>query len=153
RQPGLLGLALAEPTLSAEIIADGIHVHPMLVDAFLRLKPAGKAILVSEGISAAGCGEGDFQLGSISVQVAGGRCESGGILAGSVLTLEKAIQNVMQFSRLDLASAIPLASLNPAELMGWNGAGRLQTGSPANFTVFHRTGDLLACYLAGQPVN
>lgn len=153
RAPGLLGLALTEAGLSAEIIADGIHVHPRLVAAFCRLKKEeGRAILASDGISAAGCGDGNFRLGPIEVQVAGGRCEANGSLAGSVLTMDAAVKNVMEFGRQTLAEALAMATVNPARLLGeerepW------REGARADLTVWSRNGDLKATFAAGQQVH
>ncbi|HWG38338.1 MAG TPA: N-acetylglucosamine-6-phosphate deacetylase [Terriglobales bacterium] len=152
RHPGLLGLALTEPGLWAEIIADGVHVHPRLVGAFCRLKPEGKAILASDGISAAGCGDGMFQLGPIQVRVMQGRCESNGSLAGSVLTLDGAVQNVMNFARLGVAEALTMATRNPATLLRVQPP-QMAVGSAADITVWTRAGALRATFLAGQQVH
>ncbi|HUX66449.1 MAG TPA: N-acetylglucosamine-6-phosphate deacetylase [Terriglobales bacterium] len=153
RDPGLLGEALANPQLSAEIIADGIHVDPLLVDLFLRLKGPQHAVLVSDGISATGCGDGRFQLGPIAVEVAQGRCLADGRLAGSVLTLDQAVRNVMAFAGWDLAPALRLASLNPAALLGWTHKGRLAPGADADFLVLSPSGAVLETYIAGQKVD
>ncbi|HVA64007.1 MAG TPA: N-acetylglucosamine-6-phosphate deacetylase [Terriglobales bacterium] len=153
RDPGLLGEALANPTLSAEIIADGIHVDPLLVALFLRLKGAAQAVLVSDGISAAGCGDGRFSLGGIRVEVAHGRCLADGRLAGSVLTPDQAVRNVMSFAGWELAPALRLASLNPATLLGWTHKGRLAPGADADFLVLSPGGAVLETYIAGQKVD
>lgn len=150
REPGLLGLALAEPSLSAEIIADGLHVDPLLAGMFVRLKAPGAAVLVSDGISAAGCGDGQYTLGGITVTVCGSRCTAGSALAGSVLTLDQAVQNVRAWTGHDWGSAVRMASLNPAELLGWRHKGRLEVGAEADVAVFSPKGEILATYMAGR---
>jgi N-acetylglucosamine-6-phosphate deacetylase len=150
RELGLLGLALAEPSLSAEIIADGLHVDPLLVGMFVRLKAPGAAVLVSDGISATGCGDGQYALGGIGVSVCGNRCTAGGTLAGSVLTLDEAVRNVRTWTGYDWAPAIAMASLNPADLMGWRNKGRLEAGADADVAVFSPNGEILATYVAGK---
>lgn len=153
RDPGLLGEALMNPRLSAEIIADGIHVDPLLVELFLRLKGPEQAVLVSDGISAAGCGDGTFPLGGLEVTVAAGRCSAGGHLAGSVLTLDQAVRNVMRFAGWTLGAAVRLASANPARLLGLERKGRLNPGADADLAVLSPAGKVLATYVAGQKVD
>ncbi|MGH9412546.1 MAG: N-acetylglucosamine-6-phosphate deacetylase [Terriglobales bacterium] len=153
REPGLLGLALADPGLSAEIIADGVHVDPVLVRLFLRAKAPGRAILVSDGISAAGMGDGQFHLGNIAVTVSGSRCCCGDTLAGSVLTLDRALCNVRLWSAWGWADTVSLACQNPATLMGWERKGRLAPGGDADIAVFSPCGEIVAVYVAGKLVH
>ncbi|MGH9488244.1 MAG: N-acetylglucosamine-6-phosphate deacetylase [Terriglobales bacterium] len=153
REPGLLGLALADAELSAEIIADGQHVDPMLVSLFLQVKAEGKAMLVSDGISATGMGDGEYSLGGIEVRVKDGCCRAGGQLAGSVLTLEQAVANVRRWTGWDWARAIRLATLNPASLLGWTSKGRLEVGADADVAVFSPQGKIMATYVAGRLEN
>ena len=88
RDPGLLGAILTDRRVTADIIADGIHVNPIVVDLFVRCKGVEAAVLITDGISATGMPDGTYRLGSFEVQVRDNRCESHGKLAGSVLTLE-----------------------------------------------------------------
>lgn len=153
REPGLLGVALSEAELSAEIIADGVHVHPDLVRLFVHSKAAGRAILVSDAISAAGMGEGTFHLGTIAVSVSQGRCLAGETLAGSVLTLDQAVRNAVVWTGCGWAGAVRMASLNPATLLGWNHYGRLEAGAAADVVVLSPRGEIMATYMAGRLVN
>lgn len=150
REPGLLGLALSQADLSAEIIADGIHVAPELAAMFFRLKAPGKAVLVSDGISASGRGDGQFMLGTLKVTVEGGCCRHEGVLAGSVLTLDHAVRNAIKFGGLDLANAVRMATLNPAELVGLKSKGRLETGMDADVLVLSERGDVQAVFQQGE---
>ncbi len=150
REPGLLGLALSDPALSAEIIADGIHVAPELTGMFLRMKAPGRAVLVSDGISASGCGDGEFTLGAIKVEVARGCCRHEGALAGSVLTLDQAVRHAMKFGGLELAAAVRMATLNPAALVGLERKGRLEAEMDADVLVLSATGEVKAVFQGGQ---
>lgn len=153
REPGLLGMALAEPELSAELIADGVHVDPALVRLFLRAKAPGRAVLVSDGISATGMGDGEFRLGDIAVNVTGNRCCSGETLAGSVLLLDAAVRNVRAWTGCGWADAARTATQNPATLVGWTRKGRLAPGCDADVAVFSPRGEIVAAYAAGKLVN
>ncbi|HEY7854946.1 MAG TPA: N-acetylglucosamine-6-phosphate deacetylase [Terriglobales bacterium] len=153
RAPGLLGFALSQRELFAEIIADGIHVAPEMVDLFLRAKGRDRAVLVSDGISATGCGDGRFCLGSIEVEVAHGACRAGGRLAGSVLTLDQAVRNVMRFAHWPLEDALRLASANPARLLRNSTKGRLTPSGDADCVVLTSEGDIVAAFIAGRQVD
>ena len=93
REPGVLGAVLANDRVTADLIADGIHVHPEVIVLFLRAKGPEGAVLITDAISATGMGDGKFRLGGFEVEVTGDRCEYEGKLAGSVLTLDRAIRN------------------------------------------------------------
>ena len=84
--------------ISADIIVDGIHVAPPVVKLFLRAKGRERAVLITDAISATGMPDGRYQLGPIEVDVKDGKCTSNGSLAGSVLTMDRAVRNVTQFS-------------------------------------------------------
>ncbi|MGH9520321.1 MAG: N-acetylglucosamine-6-phosphate deacetylase [Terriglobales bacterium] len=153
REPGLLAEVLGNLNLSAEIIADGIHVDPVVVNLFLRLKGENLAVLVSDGISAAGCGDGEFLLGELQVEVKNGRCLLGDKLAGSVLTLDAAVQNIVRWSGWPIEKAVQLATLNPANALGLKQKGRLEIGADADLVELSPQGGVMATYVAGQQVN
>ena len=147
REPGLAAVVLDTPTLYAEAIVDGIHVHPAMIRFWLRMKGEHRAILVTDGMSATGMPEGHFKLGDLDVEVRNGVCLSGGVLAGSVLTQDQAVANLRQIAGTSLAVAVGLASHNPAEMMGLDSLMRFAPGCPANCNIFnkdgHRVGSLL----------
>ncbi|HVB39378.1 MAG TPA: N-acetylglucosamine-6-phosphate deacetylase [Terriglobales bacterium] len=153
RDPGLLGEALMNPALSAEIIADGIHVDPLLVQMFFRLKGPERAILVSDALSAAGCGDGRYQLGAMAVEVKAGHCIHEGRLAGSVLTLDQAVRNAMTLGGSSLPAAVAMATRNPAALLGLTHKGRLEVGADADIVVLSPAGEVQATYIAGMQVH
>ncbi len=102
----------------AEIICDGIHVDPMMVRLFFKAKDKDRIILVTDGISATGMPDGTYMLGDMEVEVRDGRCTSDGVLAGSVLTLDRGVQNLVEFTGASLDTAVAAASRNPSQLMG-----------------------------------
>lgn len=151
REPGLLGAVLTDPNLSADIIADGIHVDPSVVDLFVRAKGVNAAVLITDGISATGMPDGTYKLGGLTVEVRGGRCESEGRLAGSVLTLDCAVRNICQYANLSFLDGVRMATLNPARVLGMESRkGVLQKGADADFAVFARSGEVLGTIVGGK---
>jgi len=137
RNPGLLGAVLTDNGVTADIIVDGIHVAPAVVDLFIRAKGLDGAVLITDAISATGMPDGTYKLGELEVQVREGRCESGGRLAGSVLTLDRAVHNTMQFAGVTLQHAIRMATWNPARVLGIaHRKGTLSVGADADIAVF-----------------
>lgn len=150
RDPGLLGAILTDNNLTADIIADGQHVRPEVVDVFLRAKGLDRAVLITDGISATGMPDGTYHLGSYQVEVCDGRCESHGKLAGSVLTMDLAIRNVMKFGGISFQDAIRLATLNPARVLGIeNRKGSLQVAADADIAVFSPAGEIRQTIVGG----
>ena len=156
REPGVLGVVLDEPDLYAELICDGIHVAPELVRLWLRLK-GERAMLVTDGISATGMGDGRYALGPLAVDVHGARCSLAGApetLAGSVLTLDRAVSNLMSFTGCSLEDAVRCASSQPAAMLGLEATvASLRAGQAASFNQYSPAGVLEATYLYGKPVQ
>jgi N-acetylglucosamine-6-phosphate deacetylase len=155
REPGIAAYVLDESALFAEIICDGIHVDPIMVRLFFKAKGEDRIILVTDGMSATGMPDGTYLLGDMEVQVHNGRCTTGGThgtLAGSVLTLDRGVQNFIEFTGASLKTAVAAASRNPAQLMGIDDAwGALDTGRTANITVLSPTSQVIQTFLAGRP--
>lgn len=152
RGPGILGVVLDDQNLFAELICDGVHVAPEIVRLWLKAKGPDRGILVSDSMAAAGMPEGEYTLGGIPVTVAGGVCLADGVLAGSVLTLDRAVANLQTMTGVDLANAVRLASTNPARMAGFEDIGDLRVGSFADLNRYNRDGDLLQTYVHGVPV-
>jgi N-acetylglucosamine-6-phosphate deacetylase len=151
REPGILGVVLMDERLSAEIIADGIHVDPLIVQLFLKAKGGDAAVLVTDGTSATGMPNGRYRLGSLDVDVKDGKCMADGKLAGSVLTMDKAVQNVMKFANWDLQQAVRLATLNPARAVGLlPKAGTLAPGAVADIVALGPGGEVRKTIVRGQ---
>ena len=144
RDPGIIGQVLSDDHMSADIIVDGIHVAPPVVKLFLRAKGRERAVLITDAISATGMPDGRYQLGPIEVDVKDGKCTFGGSLAGSVLTMDRAVRNVIQFSDWSLRDAVRAATLNPAQAVGLSAHhGVLVQGANADFTVLTPAGEVL----------
>ena len=152
RQPGLLGSVLTDPGVSADIIADGIHLDPTVVQLFLRAKGTQAAVLITDAISATGMPEGRYRLGSFEVEVRGNKCTKvrGDTLAGSVLRLDQAVRNVMQFAGWKLEEAVQLASVNPAAVIGEKGRGILKARADADVIVLSPRGEVQKTIIAGN---
>ena len=153
REPGILGTLLDADALYAEAICDGVHVHPALIRLWLKAKGADRAILVTDGMSATGMPDGMYTLGDFAVEVKDGVCMSQGTLAGSVLTMDQAVANVVRFTGSSLAVAVGLASKNPARMLGMEELTRLEVGCPANFNLYSDSGALKGTMLHGEMVQ
>jgi len=150
REPGIIGEMLTDSRLSADIIADGIHLDPAVVELFLKAKGPDSAVLITDATAATGMPEGRYRLGSLEVEVKDGRCLSDGRLAGSVLTMDRAVRNVMRFARWDLGRALRLASLNPARVAGLTGRGKLEPGAQADIVALSPEGEVKATIVRGS---
>jgi N-acetylglucosamine-6-phosphate deacetylase len=151
RDPGILGEVLTDNHLSADIIADGIHLAPEIVQLFLQSKGRERAVLITDAISASGMPDGTYQLGPITVEVKDGKCTSEGKLAGSVLTMDRAVRNVTLFSDWTLRDAIRAATFNPARAVGFSQYGELAPGAEANLVVLSPSGEVRKTIVRGQP--
>jgi len=150
REPGILGTVLTTDALYAELICDGIHVAPEMVKLFWRAKGAQRGILVTDAMSAAGMPNGEYRLGDFAVQVADGRAMAGGVLAGSVLTLDRALTNFMEFSGAPLEEALRMLTVNPALMLGVGpSAGSIGVGQPPNLVAVDRAGKLVGSVVHG----
>jgi N-acetylglucosamine-6-phosphate deacetylase len=151
REPGILGTVLTTDSLYAELICDGIHTAPELAKLWWRAKGPERAILVTDAMSAAGMPDGEYQLGGFAVQVANGKAMARGVLAGSVLTLDRALTNFIEFTGAPLEQALRLLTANPAAMTGLNHqAGSLAVGQPANLVAVDSQGRLVASFVNGQ---
>ena len=150
REPGIIGEVLTDSRLSADIIVDGIHLDPAIVELFLKAKGPDQAVLITDAISATGMPEGRYRLGTFEVEVKNGCCLLGGKLAGSVLTMDRAVRNVMQFAHWDLQQALRLATLNPARVAGLTNRGKLEAGAEADFVVLSPDGEVRSTIIRGE---
>jgi N-acetylglucosamine-6-phosphate deacetylase len=150
RDPGILAEVLTDSRLSADIIADGIHLDPTIVELFLKAKGIDGAVLITDAISATGMPDGRYRLGTFEVEVKNGRCLADGKLAGSVLTMDRAVRNVMHFAHWDLQQAIRLATINPARVAGFTDRGKLEAGAVADFVVLSPSGEVRNTVIGGE---
>jgi N-acetylglucosamine-6-phosphate deacetylase len=137
RIPGTVGAVLTDDNIFAQLIVDGIHLHPEIVKLTIRAKGMDRVILITDAIRAAGLGDGRYELGGQDIHVEDGiaRTSSGG-LAGSTLSLDVALRNVMEFAEISISDAVALATINPAKAMGWDDhKGKLAVGADADVIV------------------
>jgi len=152
RDPGILGVVLDEGSLFAEIISDGYHVDPSIVRLFWKAKGSDRAILVTDGISATGMPDGMYKLGNLDVEVKNGECLYQGTIAGSTLTMDRAVSNFHAFTGAGLQDVVALAGRNPAQMLGLDGRfGALAVGRRADFVVLGEDGVLRETVLGGMP--
>jgi N-acetylglucosamine-6-phosphate deacetylase len=154
RDPGILAEVLTDLQLSADIIADGIHVAPEIVQLFLHAKGVERAVLITDAMSAAGMPDGTYQLGPIQVEVKDSKCTADGKLAGSVLTMDRAVRNVTRFAGWSLRDAVRAATLNPVRAAGLaEGHGTLAPGAEANLVVLNPSGEVRQTFVRGRAAS
>ena len=138
RDPGVIGAVLTSPEVTAELIADGIHVDEIAMKVLLQAKGPEHVVLISDGTPATGMPDGKYKLGGIDVTVVNGVCrDADGKLAGSTLTLDRALRNVVGLG-IPLAAAVRMLTLNPATVLGIEfKKGALRTGADADILLLN----------------
>jgi N-acetylglucosamine-6-phosphate deacetylase len=153
RDPGIAGEVLTNPHLTADVIADGIHVDPVMVQLFLKAKGVENSVLITDATSATGMPDGKYSLGTLEVEVKDGTVQREGKLAGSVLTMDRAVRNAMKFAGWDLRQAVQTATVNPARVAGAPNKGVLKPGGDADFVVLSADGEIQATVIRGEVVQ
>jgi N-acetylglucosamine-6-phosphate deacetylase len=127
-------------------------VHPAAVKVFWRSKGPERAMLITDAMSAAGMPDGNYKLGELDVRVKDGKCIVGeDTLAGSTLTLDRAVRNFAEFTGAPLDKVAALASRNPARMAGLEDQiGALAVGRNADITVFSAQNEVVETILRGQ---
>jgi len=153
REPGVAGFALTTDDLSVELICDGHHLAPRVVDLAFRCKPAGKAVLVSDAVAALGMPEGDCELFGVPCRIENGavRLRDGGQLAGSCLRLDAAVRNVRAWvPHLALEEVLRAASSAAASVVGASACGHLRRGYIADIAVLDPALEVVATICRGS---
>lgn len=137
RAPGTVGALMTTDSVSCEIIADNIHVHLAAVHALIRAKGTDRTILITDAIRASGIGDGEVDLGGQTVYVKNNTATlADGTLAGSVLTMDQGVRNVLRVTGLTLEQASPMFSYNAARQIGLGQRkGKLQIGYDADLVL------------------
>jgi N-acetylglucosamine-6-phosphate deacetylase len=153
RDAGLLGEVLTNDQLFAEIICDGLHVDPAIVRLFWKAKGPNRALLVTDAMAGTGMPDATYRLGELEVHVVNGRAIIGeDTLAGSTLTLDRAVVNFSQFAGATLAESVVLATRNPARLTGLDAEiGALAPGRSADIAVLSPKNEVVETFLRGEP--
>ena len=154
REPGVVGAALTEPGLTTEVIADGIHIHPIILKMIHQMKGAGKVILVTDAMKATGLPEGIYDLGGQEVMVKGEQAKlQDGTLAGSVLTMNKAVHNMVTKVGIPLTEALQMASYSPAKLLDIaDKKGTLEPDKDADIVILNKNFETELTMVSGQVV-
>lgn len=150
RVPGLVGAALADAGSCCMLIADGFHVHPAVFQLVMRAKGVDKTVLVTDGTAASGAPAGSYRLGTLEVVSDGQKVAlADGTLAGSCLTLDRAIHNVCQWG-VSLPDALRMASEVPAQLLGLKDRGAIAPGHRADLVVWDLDQGVQATLVGGK---
>ncbi len=151
RSPGPIGAVLADESVTAGVICDGIHVDPVAVTMAWRSLGPHRMSLVSDASPALGAPYGRFNIGGFEIV----HDETGvrtldGVLAGSALELDRAVRNLMSFTGCSLADALATVTTTPADLLGLTDRGRIRTGARADLTIVDPAGNLHRTVIAGE---
>jgi N-acetylglucosamine-6-phosphate deacetylase len=156
REVGIVGVALSDDRLSTELICDGHHLSEHAVDLALRCKPPRKAVLVSDAVGALGLPDGEYDMFGSRCLVAHGavRLKPGGQLAGSCLSLDRALHNVRRWQPdLDLADLVHMASWAPAQAVGLDQfRGTIESGKEADLVLLDRDFSVVRTFRSGVQV-
>ena len=149
RSPGIVGAVLTDRRLSADLIADGIHLDPAIVKLVAEAKGPEQIVLITDAISATDMPDGRYRLGTFEVGVREGKCMVNGKLAGSVLTMDRAVRNLARFAEWPLPLAVAAASQNAARVASISSKGVLAVGADADFVVLSPEGEVLRTFVGG----
>jgi N-acetylglucosamine-6-phosphate deacetylase len=152
RDPGTAGAVLLDKEAYVEVIADGIHLHPAILEMIYRLKGSNKMGLISDCIVAGGLNDGTYRLGMLDVHVYDGVARTvSGSLAGSTLTLDKAIRNLITLAKIPPLEAVHMASLVPARFLGVDDTlGSIKKGKRANLAIINDKCQVQATLIDGK---
>ena len=155
REPGMVGVALADRNSWCGIIFDGHHVHPVAAKLALAAKPRGKMLIVTDAMSPVGTNDTEFPFFAGKVTRVGNKLTNDtGSLAGSVLDMAAAVQYAVTELGTDKGEALRMASLYPAEFLGIaDRAGRIAAGYRADLVLLDQKGVVQQCFIAGQSLK
>ncbi|WP_432503240.1 N-acetylglucosamine-6-phosphate deacetylase [Kineococcus arenarius] len=137
RAPGAAGALLADERVVVELIADGVHLDPAVLALAARAAGPARTALVTDATAAAGAPDGTYRLGELDVEVSGGtaRLAGGGAIAGSTLTLDRALRHAVTAAGIDLDDALAAVTAVPAALLGRSDRGHLEPGATGGAVV------------------
>lgn len=151
REPGSVGAALTDDRLTVGLIADGVHAHPAALTLALRAKGWERLALVTDAVSAAGRGPGTYALGGAPIVSDGESARRrDGTLAGSTLTLDRAVRVMIERGGAHVEQALSMATQVPARLLDRDDLGRLAAGCVADLVLWSASMEVEATYIGGQ---
>ncbi len=137
RAAGLTAIALTDDRIHCEIILDGSHIHPKMIDLACRTKPKDKVVGISDAIQGTGLHDGVYHLGDAEIHIEKGKVTTAdGTLAGSTMTLERGWRHLIAFTHLENTEASACLTYNPAKSIGLDDRGELKPGKIADITFF-----------------
>lgn len=150
-EPALMGAAL-ERDVFCEAICDGRHLHPGSIKMLLSIKGSNRMVPVTDSIMATGLPDGDYHLGVNEITVIGGDAllKDKSVRAGSTLTMDQALRNLLLFTGRPLEHILPMFSKTPAALLGISHLGTIAPGNDADFVLLDDTGVILQTYIQGK---
>jgi len=154
REPGVIGATLTTDGVMVQIIADGLHLHPATLALVVRCKGVDEVLLITDAIAGAGLPDGEYALGPQRVIVRNGEARTpAGNLAGSTLTLECAVANMVRLAGVSLPAALQMASLNPARVLSLEQhKGRLAPGYDADLVALDADFNVRLTVVGGRVV-
>lgn len=153
REPGATGAVLSQPHVYAELIADGHHLHPVVLRIAAQ-QMAGRAVLITDAMRACGMAEGTYKLYDYDVSVADGAARlADGTLAGSVLTMAGAVCNMVELASLPLESVVPMASEVPARLLNLSDRGTITPGKRADIVQLDDRMRVRRVWIGGEEIS
>ncbi len=151
RAPGSVGAALTDDRVAVGVIADGVHAHPAALALAVRAKGWERVLLVTDAVAAAGEPAGTYALGGAPVVSDGAAARrADGTLAGSTLTLDRAVRFMHERGGAPIDAALSMATQVPARVLGRPDLGRLAPGCPADFVLWTPSMEIEATYVAGK---
>jgi N-acetylglucosamine-6-phosphate deacetylase len=154
-EPAIMG-AVLESDVYCEAICDGRHLHPGTVRMLLKIKGTDRVVAITDSIMAAGLPDGNYQLGDSDVTVENGdaKLTGTGVRAGSTLTQNVALKNLLTFTGRKLEEVLPLLTENPAKLIGvFDQKGSLENGKDADLVLLDANNDVAEVFVGGQPIK
>lgn len=152
REPGPVTAALEAPEVVVELVNDGVHLHPSVVELAFTVAGPGRVALITDAMDAAGMPDGDYLLGELRVRVDGGvaRLPDSGALAGSTLTLDAALRRSVTENRRPITEAVAAVSSTPARMLGLaDQTGSLEVGKTADLVVLDDALQIVAVMARG----
>jgi N-acetylglucosamine-6-phosphate deacetylase len=152
RAPGVPGALLTDMRVTVEVIADGIHVHPALLKLAVAARGPEAVALITDAVTAAGLPDGEYDFAGRKVQVLQGAVRlPDGTLAGSTLTLDRAVRNIMTFAGMTWSESIRMATLTPACIAGVDGhKGRVAPAADADLVALDDEGYVKCVWTRGR---
>lgn len=152
RVPGPIVKLLEDKRVTVELICDGVHLHPAIIKHAATAAGEGRVVLVTDSMDATDMADGDYMLGNLEVSVEAGvaRLKSNGSIAGSTLTMERAVQFSITVAGLEPEHMLAAATSTPARLLGRTDIGRLRQGAKADFLLLDEQYNIKQVYKSGE---